>query len=606
MKYKTDIMDTQKGKEQVEQGGEEGLLGLGEGAVSTPTGPGASSGSRAKRVRLRSSSEGSPEGVAEGIEERTQLLMSRINQNVEEISTYVKREFSKERHGTYFRSRFAVIQASSQELCDDLNKTGKILEKVLFLRQGGLMAEEWDNRMGQFSGFIMQMVKEETQVLFERVLGELKKSEDMRIAQDELRQGDLKRIETLVVEKIKGVESKLTDKFNEGIKKIKEEGVVGRLEEKMTAILADQKKIIEGYGATKSMIKQMTSKLIEMEQWRPDETIEKEVKEITGGLRRMETKLEGVRGIGSKEDVRMVMKEELHDVRRMIDESQRGRIEKMDVDGDEKVSVADRDESTWSQVVRRKLRRGPQAVIEPPAKLAVGEAREKLTGCLNPRDGNIRVKAIRKVGNKFIVEVHDQKDLDMLKASSGFGKAGFKVGESDILRNPRVMVFDVDKELEADDIVKSLSTRNPDLVTGLRDEEIKENFIPRVRLKGSPYTSNWIVEVVPEMYKRLMKSGRMYIGLRSCRIREHLGVTRCFKCQNLGHISKICRRDVACSKCGREGHHAVGCKDTADIKRCVNCYRAGYRDIEHSVNWSGCPCLLVYQKRLESRTNYGH
>lgn len=71
-------------------------------------------------------------------------------------------------------------------------------------------------------------------------------------------------------------------------------------------------------------------------------------------------------------------------------------------------------------------------------------------------------------------------------------------------------------------------------------------------------------------------------------------VTRRFRCQGLGHVSRYCNRPVACVRCG-EGHHVTRCAKTGDAVRCVNCRRAGFKDMAHSVQWRGCPCVVIHE-----------
>ena len=62
------------------------------------------------------------------------------------------------------------------------------------------------------------------------------------------------------------------------------------------------------------------------------------------------------------------------------------------------------------------------------------------------------------------------------------------------------------------------------------------------------------------------------------------GPTRCFKCQNFGHISSKCKSFAKCTKCS--GPHSVD-QCTSSTLKCANCQG------NHSNNFKKCPRFLV-------------
>lgn len=48
--------------------------------------------------------------------------------------------------------------------------------------------------------------------------------------------------------------------------------------------------------------------------------------------------------------------------------------------------------------------------------------------------------------------------------------------------------------------------------------------------------NHWIVEVTPEIRKRMLDAGRVYIGWASCYVKDHVRVLRCFKCQKFSDV----------------------------------------------------------------------
>ena len=59
--------------------------------------------------------------------------------------------------------------------------------------------------------------------------------------------------------------------------------------------------------------------------------------------------------------------------------------------------------------------------------------------------------------------------------------------------------------------------------------------------------------------RSLLGLGRLRVGWVNCRIREHVEVAGCFRCQGYGHVSRGCtlsRRKDACWRCGGASHVA--------------------------------------------------
>lgn len=114
---------------------------------------------------------------------------------------------------------------------------------------------------------------------------------------------------------------------------------------------------------------------------------------------------------------------------------------------------------------------------------------------------------------------------------------------------------------------------------GLNEEKFKLKY--RLGLRGR--SVSWVVQVDPLYVRKLMGEERVYVGLRSCRVREYVDVLRCFKCQGLGHVGKWCGRAVTCRRCGEEGHHVSRCGKVMEGLECANRKRMGFKEVNHSV-----------------------
>ncbi|KAJ8865472.1 hypothetical protein PR048_033784 [Dryococelus australis] len=63
------------------------------------------------------------------------------------------------------------------------------------------------------------------------------------------------------------------------------------------------------------------------------------------------------------------------------------------------------------------------------------------------------------------------------------------------------------------------------------------------------------LKCAPALRNLLVKEGRLYVGLRSCRVDEYLAPMRCYKCQRFGHHSVRCKAEKpTCGFLWNEGH----------------------------------------------------
>jgi hypothetical protein len=260
---------------------------------------------------------------------------------------------------------------------------------------------------------------------------------------------------------------------------------------------------------------------------------------------------------------------------------------------------------SWAEVARRPRRKKAErtmVVVQPPSEGDRGHLRKVLGGLLDRKSGEVRVKGLRSQGRNFVLEVHDRSDVDKLKSLGLEGK-GFKVNGEPRLRDPKVIIFGVDREIEEGDLRESLMARNRDLFEGVTAEEAKAELRPCFRQGRAREGVNWVLQVSPRIFQRFTSRGRLYVGLRSCRVSEHIAVVRCFKCQGLGHMGRLCGAKVACGRCGEEGHHSSGCKEPQKVG-CANCKRLGFKEVGHWVGWQGCPALDLAKKRVARGTKY--
>lgn len=94
---------------------------------------------------------------------------------------------------------------------------------------------------------------------------------------------------------------------------------------------------------------------------------------------------------------------------------------------------------------------------------------------------------------------------------------------------------------------------------------------------------------------------QVYFGFVRYNVREYVAKPmRCYKCQEFGHITKMCKGKQRCARCG--GEHEYGKCGVGTKPKCCNC--GG----EYSVAFLGCEVLKkevkVQQIRLKEKVSY--
>ena len=107
-----------------------------------------------------------------------------------------------------------------------------------------------------------------------------------------------------------------------------------------------------------------------------------------------------------------------------------------------------------------------------------------------------------------------------------------------------------------------------------------------------------VVRLTEADARSLFRLDKLRVGWVSCRIREHVEVARCFRCQGYGHASRGCTlpgRKDACWRCGGASHVAKECKAPP---RCLTCADRGEKDVAHAWGSDSCPIFRAELRRL--------
>jgi hypothetical protein len=226
---------------------------------------------------------------------------------------------------------------------------------------------------------------------------------------------------------------------------------------------------------------------------------------------------------------------------------------------------------------------------------------QKITKTINPSVEQWRIVAHRKVRNGgVLLRTTDPSTAKSIVASSALKSTGLTIVEAKRPR-PRLIVHGVAASLSNEEFLREVHRLNFDDVSWT-DFSDNVRFVGRAGSKSGS-TCSYIIETSPQYRTQLLKNDLVFVGWSACRIRDHLRIPRCYKCQVLGHMSAGCTAKPACSHCAGE-HDFTQCPDKARPPRCVNCIRFK-QDANHPANSSNCTVYLQALEGAKRRTDYG-
>lgn len=542
------------------------------------------------KKRRRNTIGGSPEEVfeirsgVEGEKEGLQDLLKRnVMESVAEMREYVRNDFNKankECRTRYFEKRLDLIEESSLMMDVECRRARGMADKVGSIERNfrRLIEKDYGTELNkvieaEVSRALDRMADYARSVIDESVGMMARKVEEVITAHQQAEEDREKAAEV-----------------EEGRRRKKMESIMGSvegLERRLVAVERFFEEVRSNMDRTYEEVQQ----------------VGKRVKDDLRGIVEVERRTEGtVSKLAESLDVERInigvaeAKKTMEEVVGVMGAVRR--LDKMEVD---------EDVESFAQVTRRRRKKGPSVVLEGPGGEGREITREQVVKCLDPKKGEVRVRGLRRMGKDFVIEVHGEDDVERLRGNVALGEIGVKVDGAPKLRWPRIYVHDVDREIEREELVEAVMRRNG-LHLGLTDlEKVRQEFIPEfIRGRRDSPVRSWVVRVSPEVFKKLMRVERLYVGVRSCRVVEFSSVSRCYKCQGLGHVKKYCKNQECCGYCAGQ-HDEARCerKQKQEEPTCVNCKRLGVREKAHPAFWNECPALTVYRRRMENMTDYG-
>jgi len=166
----------------------------------------------------------------------------------------------------------------------------------------------------------------------------------------------------------------------------------------------------------------------------------------------------------------------------------------------------------------------------------------------------LKIREMKQMKNKgIIIEVKDEKDLNLIKGSK-LEEIGLKTQEPAKF-HPTVIIYDVEKDLQVEEMIDELIGKNLNHVDKEYLSEIRNEikFIRSYKVREEKL--NWIIQIPDPLYGILVDRGRIFMSWRTYRVKEYLNLTRCYRCYGFGHTAKMCRHtDQMCDICGDTKH----------------------------------------------------
>lgn len=222
---------------------------------------------------------------------------------------------------------------------------------------------------------------------------------------------------------------------------------------------------------------------------------------------------------------------------------------------------------------------------------------------LVPQKDNLQIKKIIPITKGgIIIQTGSAKTASVIREAAKKAH-GIKCVENKIKR-PRLQIFDVESEMSEEAFLQHLYTQNLQ-DAGVDEKEMRENV--KVCFKYGKKDEEFcklVIECSPKIREHLIRMGRIYIEYASCKVSDYLVVTRCYQCQQYGHLSKYCKaKTPTCSRCGEDGHNHKECRQPKEVEVCANC-RTAKKDSKHRVGTMKCPIYARAVERLVGSIQY--
>ncbi|GBM04020.1 hypothetical protein AVEN_99210-1 [Araneus ventricosus] len=174
-------------------------------------------------------------------------------------------------------------------------------------------------------------------------------------------------------------------------------------------------------------------------------------------------------------------------------------------------------------------------------------------------------------------------------------------------RKPQVIVYNIDKKIQAEELLEGLLQNNCFLYDANNVPLLKVEFPIQARNKESRH---WVVTIDPSIFKELSLKQGLYFNWSRVRFTEFTGIRQCRTCGAFCHTAKYCDdrdKPPICENCSMLKTENHSCR----VPKCKNCIFSNEKfkrnwHTTHSVFDKRCESYLRQRDILVKRTNYGN
>ncbi|XP_067132766.1 uncharacterized protein [Centruroides vittatus] len=230
------------------------------------------------------------------------------------------------------------------------------------------------------------------------------------------------------------------------------------------------------------------------------------------------------------------------------------------------------------------------------------ELKQKFIKAIDPRKDRIKFRQIRKLRNKcLMLEVEGEEDANKIIQHPKLRESGLKAQPQN-KRNPRIIIYDVPRNIDEKDLPQVMHEMNSTVfIQSPKQQDFKLLFKTGKRRDD---LVNWVVETSPDIRNSRPCNRILYVDYCSCKARDYVSVSRCFKCQSYGHVAKYCREtEEVCSHCMTKGHRYKDCPKRQEPAQCAACKKLD-KPHTHMRNSKQCTAYKMAVERYLSTTQF--